>query len=72
MNRYQHTLTRFADGRLDGDAQCSWSGDVERVEWQSKDTGRRLPKPRTADEIDRRFAMCSACGHTIPLEGVEP
>lgn len=69
---YGHTLTRYANGHLDGDAQCSWSGDVEQVDWRSRATGRPLPPPANHAQLDGRTAMCRACGHTIPLEGVEP
>lgn len=70
-----HRLTRYTNGQLDGDVECSalvdgetWTGR-DRVRWVSRDSGRVLPMPRTDAALERRVAYCGACGHRIDLDG---
>lgn len=68
-----HRLSRYTNGQLDGDVECTAPVDGEtwtsrdRIKWVSRDSGRVLPTPRTDAALERRVAYCGSCGHRIDL-----
>lgn len=62
MGRVTHALTRYASGQLNGDVECSWSGDVEHVDWLTP-SGRRSRARRI--DLDTVTGVCRGCGHTL-------
>ena len=66
-----HKLSRYADGRLNGDVECSVlvnGMSISRrdpILWVSRLSGRRITPPRTEAALARRVAFCGLCGRRI-------